>query len=40
MKTMDVLAGVELPDHEGKTQRLEDLWQDNPVIFVWLRHYG
>ena len=40
METTNSLAGVELPDSDGNTHRLEDLWRDGPVIVVWLRHYG
>jgi len=36
----DVLGGITLPDHEGHDVRLEDLWRNGPVVFVWLRHYG
>jgi hypothetical protein len=36
----DALAGVVLPDHEGREVRLGDLWRDRPVVLVWLRHYG
>jgi hypothetical protein len=34
------LADITLPDHNGDTVRLGDLWADRPVVLVWLRHYG
>jgi prostamide/prostaglandin F2alpha synthase len=34
------LAEIVLPDHDGNEVRLADLWQDRPVVLVWLRHYG
>jgi hypothetical protein len=34
------LAGIELPDPDGRTIRLGSLWQDRPAVIVFLRHYG
>lgn len=34
------LAGIILPDAFGKTIRLGSLWEANPAVFVFLRHYG
>ena len=34
------LADVVLPDQDGNEVRLGDLWQDQPALLVWLRHYG
>jgi peroxiredoxin len=36
----DALADIELPDHDGNSVRLGDLWQEEPVVLVWVRHYG
>jgi peroxiredoxin len=36
----DVLADIELLDHDGDAVRLGDLWRDEPVALVWVRHYG
>jgi peroxiredoxin len=36
----DVLADIELLDHDGNSVRLGDLWQEEPVVLVWVRHYG
>jgi prostamide/prostaglandin F2alpha synthase len=34
------LAGIALPDQDGREVRLGDLWRDGPAALVWLRHYG
>jgi len=34
------LAGITLPDAFGKSIRLGSLWENNPAILVFLRHYG
>jgi prostamide/prostaglandin F2alpha synthase len=34
------LAGIVLPDHDGREIRLGDLWREGPAALVWLRHYG
>jgi hypothetical protein len=34
------LAAVTLPDPEGRPHRLGDLWCDQPVVLVFLRHFG
>lgn len=36
----DALAGIVLPDHDGRDITLGDLWRERPVALVWLRHYG
>ncbi len=36
----DALSDIALPDHDGREVRLGDLWRDEPVVLVWLRHYG
>ena len=36
----DELAGIVLPDHDGRDVRLGDLWSDELAVLVWLRHYG
>jgi peroxiredoxin len=36
----DTLADIVLPDHEGNEVRLGDLWSEEPVALVWVRHYG
>ena len=40
METTAELGDVELQDSYGETQRLGELWRDQPVAVVWLRHYG
>ncbi|MEM7582299.1 MAG: hypothetical protein AAF560_02880 [Acidobacteriota bacterium] len=34
------LAGITLPDTDGQQIELGSLWQDQPAILVFLRHYG
>jgi peroxiredoxin len=36
----DDLADITLPDHDGNEVRLGDLWSEDPVALVWVRHYG
>jgi peroxiredoxin len=36
----DALADIVLPDHDGNEVRLGDLWSEEPVVLVWVRHYG
>jgi hypothetical protein len=35
-----VLAGIVLPDCDGRMVRLGSLWADAPAVLVFLRHYG
>lgn len=37
---INAIEDVTLPDSFGRTQRIGDLWENKPVVFVWLRHYG
>lgn len=39
-KTADKLAKMVLPDSHGEDVRLGELWEDGPVVLVFLRHYG
>ena len=34
------LAGITLPDADGKPTRLGSLWESGPAVVVFLRHYG
>lgn len=34
------LADISLPDTQGRSVRLGDLWERSPTILVFLRHYG
>jgi hypothetical protein len=34
------LSDVTLSDHTGAAVRLGDLWRDQPVVLVFLRHFG
>jgi hypothetical protein len=34
------LGGVTVRDLEDREVRLGELWEDQPVVLVFLRHYG
>jgi hypothetical protein len=34
------LADVVVKDLDGNDVRLGSLWEDQPAVVVWLRHYG
>jgi len=34
------LSNITLPDQHGTPHRLGDLWKDQPVVLVFLRHFG
>jgi len=34
------IENMELLDVNGEPVRLGSLWEDGPVVLVWLRHYG
>src|SRR6187399_2097370 len=34
------LSALSLPDQEGTRHHLGDLWADQPVVLVFLRHFG
>jgi hypothetical protein len=34
------LADLVVKDLEGGDVRLGSLWEDQPAVLVWLRHYG
>lgn len=34
------IEDVTLPDSFGNETRIGDLWAEQPVVLVWLRHYG
>jgi hypothetical protein len=34
------LVEIVLRDHDDHPVRLADLWNERPVVLVWLRHYG
>ena len=40
MKDLRAIEDVRLPDSDGNEIRLGDLWRDQPLVLVWLRHYG
>jgi len=36
----DSLAPIVLPDADGREIRLGSLWEKQPAVVVFLRHYG
>jgi prostamide/prostaglandin F2alpha synthase len=34
------LADLSVVDLDGNDVRLGSLWEDEPAVLVWLRHYG
>ena len=38
--TAAMLDDITLVDSDDNDVRLGDLWQDQTVVLVWLRHYG
>jgi len=34
------LSGIELEDWRGQRVELGSLWQDQPVVLVFIRHFG
>jgi hypothetical protein len=34
------LAGIELADWKGDCERLGRFWRDQPVVLVFIRHFG
>jgi hypothetical protein len=36
----EALAGITLPDVEGRDVPLGSLWEAAPAVLVFLRHYG
>lgn len=39
---MDIaaLSAVSLVDSDGASHRMGDLWREQPVVLVFLRHFG
>ena len=40
MKLATRLSGIELSDWRGEQVRLGPLWQERPVVLVFIRHFG
>lgn len=40
MADLKAIQDIRLPDSDGVEVRLGDLWADQTVVLVWLRHYG
>ena len=40
MRIASQLSGIELSDWRGSRVRLGSLWQERPVVLVFIRHFG
>lgn len=40
MALAELLAPIVLPDADGQLVRLGSLWERQPAVIVFLRHYG
>jgi hypothetical protein len=40
MRLSSRLSRIELADWEGKPVRLGDAWRSQPVVLVFIRHFG
>ncbi|MDH3687448.1 MAG: hypothetical protein OEP95_14545 [Myxococcales bacterium] len=40
MRTPQKISGIELSDWQGETVRLGALWKTQPVVLVFIRHFG
>ena len=40
MRTATKLSGIELADWRGEAVRLGSLWEERPVVLVFIRHFG
>ncbi len=40
MRLSTRLAGMELHDWQGQRVRLGTLWEKQPVVLVFIRHFG
>ena len=40
MEDLTAIESIHLPDSDGNSVRLGDLWANEAVVGAWLRHYG
>ena len=40
MRVSTRLSDIELSDWQGEKVRLGSLWQERPVVLVFIRHFG
>jgi hypothetical protein len=40
MKIDPQLAALEVKDPEGNPVRIGSLWEQQPAVLVWVRHFG
>jgi len=40
MRTATKLSRIELSDWQGESVLLEALWKEQPIVLVFIRHFG
>jgi len=40
MRTATKISGIELSDWRGESIRLGEFWKEQPVVLVFIRHFG
>lgn len=40
MSIADKLQDIQVLDPDGQPVRLGDMWQEHPVVLVFIRHFG
>jgi len=40
VRVSEKLRSIELSDWQGEDQALGELWQKQPVVLVFIRHFG
>jgi cytochrome oxidase Cu insertion factor (SCO1/SenC/PrrC family) len=40
MRTAKKISSIELSDWQGQRVRLETLWKEQPIVLVFIRHFG
>ena len=40
MRTSTKIAGIELADWRGERVALGQLWTEQPIVLVFIRHFG
>jgi hypothetical protein len=40
MRLTTRLSGIELDDWQGERRTLGDFWREQPVVLVFIRHFG
>ena len=40
MRIATRLSGIELSDWTGEPRRLGEFWREQPIVLVFIRHFG